>query len=208
MILSAESQKAIDTYLVALRKQLRPLRPADANDIVEEIHAHILDKTTELTSEDVLGSTLAALGTPEELAGRYRTDELLKRAQSTRSPVVSLFSLARWATLSLIGMVTFVLSMGGYTVGTLLLIAGLLKLFYPHNGGIWFDPKPGGHGIDGSAGFSFGSGSTWVHPGHEIFGLWLAPTCLAVGALLIFLTFRLGTWCIRRFWRPSALREA
>jgi hypothetical protein len=38
MILSAESQKAIDTYLAALRKQLRPLRPDDANDIVEEIH--------------------------------------------------------------------------------------------------------------------------------------------------------------------------
>ena len=31
MILSAESQKAIDTYLMALRKQLRPLRPEDAN---------------------------------------------------------------------------------------------------------------------------------------------------------------------------------
>ncbi len=64
MILSAESQKAIDTYLAALRKQLRPLRPEDANDIVEEIHAHILDKSAGLTAEDAVSSTLAALGTP------------------------------------------------------------------------------------------------------------------------------------------------
>jgi uncharacterized membrane protein len=107
MILSAESQKAIDTYLTDLRGQLRPLRPEDANDIVEEIHAHILDKSAGVTAEGVVSATLAALGTPDELAARYRIDELLKRAQSTRSPVVSLFSLARWATLSLIGLVNF-----------------------------------------------------------------------------------------------------
>jgi len=224
MILSAESQKTIDSYLAALRKQLRPLRPDDANDIVEEIHAHIVDKiggdnSSGVTTDGDVGSTLAALGTPEELAARYRTDELLKRAQSTRSPFVSLFSLARWATLSLIGMIAFILSMAGYTVGTLLLIAGMLKLIYPNNGGIWFDPKPGsppvnllhilrGGMVDGSAGFSFGSGNNWTHPGHEVFRHGLAPFSLALGVLLIFLTFRLGTWCIRKFWRPSALRQA
>jgi hypothetical protein len=207
MILSAESQKAIDTYLTDLRGQLRPLSPEDANDIVEEIHAHILDKSAGVTAEGIVRATLAALGTPDELAARYRIDELLKRAQSTRSPLVSLFSLARWATLSLIGLVTFIISSVGYALGALLVVIGLFKLIYPHNGGVWFDPKPGGHGIDGSAGFSFVGGGTWTHPGHEIFGLWLAPSCLAFGALLVFLTFRLGTWCIRSFWRPSALRE-
>jgi hypothetical protein len=207
MILSAESQKAVDAYLTALRKKLRPLPPEDANDIVEEIHAHILDKSAAMTAEGMVSTTLAALGTPDELAARYRTDELLKRAQVTRSPVVSLFSLARWATLSLIGLVAFVVSLAGYAVGALLVVIGLFKLIYPHNGGIFFDPRPGSHGIDGSGGFSFVSGGTWTHPGHEVFRLWLAPSCLALGALLVFLTFRLGTWCIRRFWRPSALRE-
>jgi hypothetical protein len=207
MIFSAESQKTIDAYLATLRKQLRALPSEDANDIVEEIHAHILDKSTAMTAEGMVSTTLAALGTPEELAARYRTDELLKRAQVTRSPVVSLFSLARWATLSLIGLVAFVVSLAGYAVGALLVVVGLFKLIYPHNGGIFFDPKPGGHGIDGSAGFSFVSGGTWTHPGHEVLRLWLAPICLALGALLLFLTFRVGTWCIRRFWRPSALRE-
>ena len=207
MILSAEAQKAIDTYLTDLRGQLRPLSPEDANDIVEEIHAHILDKSAGVTDEGVVSATLAALGTPDELAARYRIDELLKRAQSTRSPVVSLFSLARWATLSLIGLVTFIISSVGYALGAVLVVIGLFKLIYPRNGGVWFDPKPGGHGIDGTAGFSFVGGGTWTHPGHEVLRLWLAPICLALGALLFFVTFRVGTWCIRRFWRPSALRE-
>jgi hypothetical protein len=207
MILSTESQQAIDTYLATLRKQLRPLRPEDANDIVEEIHAHLLDKISGVTDDSVLASAIAALGTPEELAGRYRTDELLKRAQVTRSPLVSLLSIFRWATLSLGGLVVFAVTVAGYAVGGILVVAGFFKLVHPHSGGIWFDPKPGGQGIDGSAGFSFVSGGVWTHPGHEIFGTWLAPCCLILGGLLLWLTFWLGTWCIRRFWRPRALRE-
>ena len=93
MTVSAESQKTVDAYLAALRKQLRELMDEDANDIVEEIRAHILDKTTIAEGVEGVSSTLAALGTPEELASRYRTDELLKRAQMTRSPLVSLRSL-------------------------------------------------------------------------------------------------------------------
>jgi hypothetical protein len=34
------------------------------------------------------------------------------------------------------------------------------------------------------------------------------PIGLGLGTLLLFLTFRFGTWCIRKFWRPRALREA
>jgi hypothetical protein len=207
MTLVAESQKNLEVYLAALRKQLRQLADEDANDIVEEIRAHVLDKASGDARTETVSSTLAALGTPEELAGRYRTDDLLKRAQVTRSPFVSLMSLFRWATLSLGGLVVFAVTVAGYAIGGILVVVGLFKLVYPHNGGMWFDPKPGGQGIDGSAGFSFGSGGAWTHPGHEIFGMWLAPCCLVLGGLLLFLTFRLGIWCIRKFWRPRVWRE-
>ena len=46
MTFSTESQKTIDAYLVGLRKQLRGPVDADVEDIVEEIRAHILDKTS------------------------------------------------------------------------------------------------------------------------------------------------------------------
>ena len=63
-----ETQKTIDTYLAALRKQLRELMEEDATDIVEEIRAHIFDKTSSGGSPEKVSATLAALGTPEELA--------------------------------------------------------------------------------------------------------------------------------------------
>jgi len=43
MTSAAISQKTIDGYLAALRKQLRDLLDDDVKDIVEEIRAHILD---------------------------------------------------------------------------------------------------------------------------------------------------------------------
>ncbi|MGC2163060.1 MAG: hypothetical protein WA634_14200 [Silvibacterium sp.] len=208
MTLSAESQKTIDAYLSALRRQMREFTDEDANDIVEEIHAHILDKTSGDTPPETVAATLAALGTPEELAGRYRTDELMKRAQSTRSPALSLHSLFRWATLSFAGLVVFAVSVIGYALGGILVIVGFCKLIYPRNGGIWFNPRPGGKGIDGEAGFSFGSGAHWTHPGHEIIGMWLVPIGLVLGSGLLFLTFRFGGWCIRKFWRPRAWQKA
>jgi HAAS len=208
MILSADSQKTIDAYLSALHRQLRELTDDDVNDIVEEIRFHILDKTSADASPEAVAATLSALGTPGELAGRYRTDELMKRAQSSSSPLLTLHSLFRWASLSLVGLTVFATSVIGYTLGGILVIVGFFKLIYPRNGGIWFNPRPGGKGIDGSAGFSFGSGATWTHPGHEIIGMWLVPIGLIVGSGLLLLTFRFGSWSLRKFWRPRALRQA
>ncbi len=206
MILSAESQKTIDTYLAALRKELRELMDEDANDIAEEIRFHILDKIEDGSSSQAIAATLTALGTPKDLAARYRTDELMKRAQSTRSPLLSLHSLFRWAMLSLVGLIVFAASVIGYTLGGILVIIGFYKLIFPRNGGFWFNPRPGGHGIDGEAGFSFTSGGPWKHPGHEILGMWLVPIGLILGSGLLLFTFWLGRWCIRKLWRPRALR--
>lgn len=110
MTLSVESQKTVDAYLAALRKQLRELMDEDVNDIVEEIRAHILDKTSGEAPTGSVAETLAALGTPEELASRYQTEELLKRARMSRSAAYILHSLLRWATLSLVGLLVLTIS--------------------------------------------------------------------------------------------------
>jgi hypothetical protein len=114
--------------------------------------------------------------------------------------------------LSIVGLIVFAVSVVGYTLGGVLVIVGFHKLIFPQHGGIWFNPRPGGKGIDGEAGFSFvhGRGTTWTHPGHEIIGMWLVPIGLLGGGGLILLTFWLGRWCIRKLWRPrpaAALQE-
>jgi len=110
MTLSAKSQKMIDAYLTALGRQLRDLMDEDVRDIVEELRAHILDKTSTEASPESVAATLSALGTPEQLAIRYRTEELLERARFSRSGVVILRRFLRWAAVSLAGLVVFLIS--------------------------------------------------------------------------------------------------
>ena len=126
MTLPAASQKAIDAYLAALRKQLRELLDEDSRDIVDEIRAHILDKTSAEAEPEDVAATLAALGTPQELAGRYRTDELLARARLSRSPTLVLRRILRWVMLTLIGLIVFLVSGLGYCVGGVLVVIALL----------------------------------------------------------------------------------
>ncbi|HUA16019.1 MAG TPA: hypothetical protein VMG31_12035 [Verrucomicrobiae bacterium] len=205
MTVSVESQKTIDAYLAELRRQLREFMNEDANDIVEEIRAHILDKTSGASSTEKIAETLAALGTPAELAGRYRTDELFRRAQRTRSPLVSLHSLFRWATLSLTGIVVFLVSVVGYTLGGALVLFVVAKLIFPRATGLWESHNPDG---TWSLGLSSSSGGTPPPGAHDLLGWWLVLIGLALGPLLIVLTFRFGSWSIRRFWRPRAWPRA
>jgi hypothetical protein len=199
MTLSADSQKTIDAYLAALRRHLRDLLDEDARDIVEEIRAHILDKSSGDAPPETVASTLAALGTPEELARRYRTEEMLKRAQAARSSAYLLRSMLRWAILSVAGVLVFVISAFGYCLGGILFILGILKLTNPHKTGVY------GVFNEHNSSLSFQSGGP---TGHDLLGWWLIPIGLIVGGGLLFLTFRFGQWSIRKFWRPRAWIQA
>ena len=200
MIASAEDQKTVAAYLAALRRQLRDLLEEDVKDIVEEIRAHILDKTSAESSTDSVSSTLAALGTPEELAERYRTEELLKRAQLSRSPAFILRSLLRWITLSLVGLLVFLISVAGYCTGGFLFLIATLKLIWPRGTGLLKTVSQ-----DGSWGLGL-SFSNQPGTGHDLLGWWLLPIGFILGTGLIFLTFRFGLWSIRKIWRPRAWR--
>jgi hypothetical protein len=198
MTLSAESQKSIEAYLAALRRQLRELLDEDVRDIVAEIRAHILDKTLGDASPGVIAATLDALGTPEELADRYRTEEMLKRAEVARSPACVLRSVLHWGLLSVVGVVVLLISAVGYTLGGILFILGVLKLTNPHRTGVY--------GVftahDSSLSFQSGGPSD-----HDLLGWWLLPLGLIVGGGLLFLTFRFGLWSIRKIWHPRKWRE-
>ena len=185
-----ETQKTIDTYLAALRKQLRELMEEDATDIVDEIRAHILDKTSNGGSPEKVSATLAALGS------RYRTEELL-RAQLTRSPLVSLRSLLHWATLSFTGIVVFLVSVFGYALGGALVVFAMLKAAFPRATGLWKTVSP-----DGTWGLNLSFSSGTPPPGQELLGWWVLPIGLLLGTGLLLLTFRFGTWSIRKFWHP------
>jgi hypothetical protein len=194
MNLTVDSQKTVDHYLNALRKELRELLEDDVRDIVEEIHAHILDKAGADPSPEALAETLAALGPPEKLALRYRTEELLHRARRGRSAGRILRDSLRWIVLGLSGLIVFLLSAAGYGIGGFLVWLGSMKALHPHRTSVDLQFSS----TMWTASFQSGGPPR----GHDPFGLWLAPIGILGGALILYLTFRFGSWGVRKFWNP------
>jgi hypothetical protein len=200
MTISADSQQKIDAYLKVLRKRLRGLSDQDASDVVKEIRSHILDKADvegEVTPDSV-ASALADLGSPEELASQYVTDDLLARAQVSGSPRLVLQSLFRWASLSFVGLCMLTFSLFGYFLAGSFALCALLKPIHPQTAGLWVLPDP-----EDTYSFSLrlGFGSPPAH-GRELLGWWIVPLGLVFAMGLVLLTFHLGLWSLRKFWRP------
>src|ERR1700727_1006463 len=117
-----EAQQLIESYLGRLRRRLGTMNDEAAHEIIEELRSHILDRAGAggpLTTGGVC-KALTALGTPEELASQYLTNELLARAEVTRSPLRVLETLFRWAAFSMAGFVVLIASLSGYFLGAIL----------------------------------------------------------------------------------------
>jgi len=194
--IDGDAEQEIDAYLTKLRARLRGINEQDVRDIVEELRSHILDKmgTGEVTTAAVV-ATLAALGSPEELASEYMTDNLLTRAEVSRSPLRLLESLFRWASLSIAGFFAFMGSVVGYLLGVTLILCALLKPVHPQTAGLWI-LQAGTDDLMISLRLGFGNAPTG---GKELLGWWIVPLGLLVGCGLVMLTTRFGLWCVRQY---------
>lgn len=134
-----DAQQKIDAYLNRMRSRLRGLSGQATGEILAELRSHITEKAVaggEMTAASVDGA-LAALGSPEELATEYVTDELLARAEVSRSPIHILNSLFRWASLSVAGFFVLLGSIVGYFLGAAFILVAALKPFHPETAGLW-----------------------------------------------------------------------
>ena len=182
---------------------MRGINEQDVREIVEELRSHILDKASvsgEVTADGV-DATLAALGSPEELAGEYMTDNLLARAEVSRSPVRILESLFRWASLSVAGFFVFLSSIVGYFLGVAFMLCALLKPVHPQTAGLWIIPT-GADDTTISLRLGFGSAPAG---GRDVLGWWIVPIGLVVGCGLVMLTTRFALWCVRQYRRSRVL---
>ncbi|MGA3105801.1 MAG: permease prefix domain 1-containing protein [Terriglobales bacterium] len=202
-----QQQQKIDEYLDRLRRRLRGFDPSAVGEIVEELRSHILDRAAQ--SEDVSGeakpaaidTALAALGSPEELADQYVTDNLLARAEISRSPLRILRSLFRWGSLSVAGFFVLLGSLVGYFFGVVFMLVAVAKLFHPHTAGLWTFPSGNG---DFELSFRLGFGSL-PSGGREVLGWWIVPIGWLGGGALVMLTTYVAVWFVRQYRRSLVL---
>jgi uncharacterized membrane protein len=202
-----QQQQKIDAYLDRLRRRLRGFDPSAVGEIVEELRSHILDRAAQ--SEDMSGeakpaaidTALAALGSPEELADQYVTDNLLARAEISRSPLRILRSLFRWGSLSVAGFFVLLGSLVGYFFGVVFMLVAVAKLFHPHTAGLWTFPS-GRDDFEFSFRLGFGSVPSG---GREVLGWWIVPIGWLGGGALVMLTTYIAVGFVRRYRRSLVL---
>jgi uncharacterized membrane protein len=165
----------------------------EKSEILREIRAHILDSVADAPNrDDATARVLRMLGTPQELAGRYRMEHLLTHASRSFSPWLLLQTTWRWAKLGMRGVLAFVVALFGYSIALAMTVAVLLKPFVS-GVGMWV----------GSEGLNLGMPS---HPEnmHELLGKWFVPVIAACAFAFAIGTTQALRWIIRKRTREIA----
>jgi hypothetical protein len=188
------SDVRIETYLKRLDAACAHMSLEEKQDIVCEIRAHVLDSVVAASDRDAaIDRVLRLLGSPQELAQRYKTEQLLTRASRSFSPWVLLSTSWRWAKIGMKGTMAFFLAIIGYGMAFALTVALILKSIMPSRVGMWW-----GRGV-----LNIGPVE---HPEqmHELLGQWFVP----VIAVFAFSAAVGTTQALRRLMRRRAERVA
>ena len=152
-------------------------------------------------------AALGALGSPREIARVNISERVAAVMETDRSPFGVLAAVVRLASVSAMGVITFFVSVIGYSLAVGFLVIAAWKPFDPARVGMWRTPEP--HG-----GYSFMLGSMDKAPAsHELLGWAVIPMSLVLAFLFGWLTWRFGVFAVRLMGatgrrRPAALQPA
>jgi hypothetical protein len=192
---AADASRTLDIYLRKVRHGLRGLPDAEAQEIVDELRSHALDRAGGTLSGASVDETIAGLGPARQLAGLYLGERMAERVEISRSPLLILNTVWRLAGVSARAFLVFVVSLTGYGLGASLILIALAKPFFPERTGLWI--------FDRNGKWDFSLGIQWPH-GQELLGWWIIPLGLGLGALFLYLTWRLGLANVRSLGRSRA----
>jgi len=179
----------IENYLSRLETAMGGISAGDKQDILREIRAHIVDSVAgSIHRQAAVDRVLRLLGTPQELAGRYRTECQLTRAGRSFSPWLLLRTCWGWAKLGVKGTLAFLVALFGYAAALGLTVAVFLKPFMPSKIGTWIGP--GG----------FVAVGVPAHPEvmHELLGNYFIPVMAVVAFAVAIGTTHTLRWMIRQ----------
>ncbi|RAK55057.1 DUF1700 domain-containing protein [Phenylobacterium soli] len=181
----------LETYLEQVRRHLRGLSQAEIREVLLELRAHVLDKVEGRMTPASIEAALAALGSPREVARLNVAERVAAVMEQDRSPLGVLAAVVRLASVSVMGVVTFFVSLFGYLLSAAFVVVAAWKPFDPERVGMWRTPEAKG-------GWSFVLGTIDRAPqSHEMLGWTIVPICLAAGLILAWLTWSFGVLAVR-----------
>lgn len=186
--------ETIDAYLLRVEEKLRDMHSAQVSEILAELRSHILDSVgTTATSPNAVQDAIERLGPPDALAEMYLTENLMARAETSRSPWLVMRTLLRLAIKSAWAFGACLVSLIGYLAAIAFFVSAVAKPFYPDHDGLWWDTKS--HTL-------VGLGLIWPAPSdRELLGWWMIPLGFFIFVVLFFVTTRFARWNIRRMRR-------
>jgi hypothetical protein len=190
------SDVKVELFLKQVRERLRGLGEDEISDILQELRSHILDrvKVTADLPKLAVATAIESLGSPEEIASEYMTAYLIARARVTRTPWAVFRVIVRWASLSVGGFIALIISVCGYSLGSIFLLCAILKPFDPEGVGLWIQRDPFALSLLVGA-------PDQGSKAHEVLGWWIIPVGIIVAMGLLILTTKFGLWSVLRFQR-------
>jgi uncharacterized membrane protein len=187
-------QRQIDTYLTHLRRALVNLPPAEVEEIVREIHGHIVERAESLQplDEAALTRVLDALGNPQDIGSLYESRAMVARARAGISPLLIVRTTLRWAAKSIAGVAMTIVAIFGYLFGGSWVLGSIMKFISPDRVGLWIGP--------GMTNLSMGSltlAERQREHATEVLGWWLVPIGFIVGPIILILTTLILRWALR-----------
>ena len=208
---------AVNQYVARLEKAFAHLPPAERDELVEEVRSHVLERieAEPHVTEEAVSRILRAVGDPEELASQHETQDMLRRAATSRSPLVLLRSTLRWATTGIAGVAALFVTLTGYGCAAVCYLCVFLKPLFPARIGLWLRPEHiltlgywdgrfsgtqvYGISVRPPVSFVLGTLGPTEGPVRELLGPWLIPVAFVCGGLFVVATTLLTRRFIRRF---------
>ena len=189
---------SIELYLLQIRNKLQSLPSVQISEILAELRSHILDSIN--SRHEAITDVLNRLGSPDNIAAMYLTENLMAQAETSRSPWLVMRTLFRLAINSVWALAAFLVSFLGYGSAVGFLVCAIAKPFYPDHVGLWWDTK---------SHIPTGLGFVWPAPSDsELLGRWIIPLGLTISAVLFVVTTHFARWNIHRIRRTRRTSRA
>jgi len=187
---------AMEVYLLQIRDKLRGLPSAQVSEILAELRSHILDSISSRNvplTDATTREALDRLGPPETIAAMYLTENLMAKAENSRSPWLVMRALFRLAIKSAWALAAFLVAFLGFGSAITFLVCAIAKPFYPDHIGLWWDTN---------SHMPTALGFVWpAPPDRELLGWWIIPLGLVICVALFLVTIRFARWNIRHIRR-------